>query len=610
MRAGTLMNNLTTTVLLAGLLSAGSGNLRAAEALDSNTGAAAAAGARAADTQVRALYEAEWAWRVQEFGNPDDDMASRAGYLPHVDPATQQRRFEYWSGKLAALNVIPAKEISAEKINAAVLRAVLEAFVAQQRFHEYEAPFTSGGSFWGSLAPRGGFDSVDEYRAYLGRMRDIPRYFDEQIANMRAGLKRGFTPPRVSIEGRESTIAPFAVVDAESNPFYVPLREMPPGISAEDRQRLRSEARTIIAQVVAPAYAKLLPFVREEYIPHARASLAAESLPDGKNYYRAKIREFTTLDLTPEQIHAIGVSEVARIDSDMHETMKKAGWTGDFPGFLTFLKTDPQFYAKTPYELIARSAYIANKINGQLKYTLGLLPRYRFTIRPTPPAVAPFGTGGNGGLESCVMNTYDLPARPLYTLPALVLHECSPGHSLQAALALEGPNRPDLRKYTYFSGYGEGWGLYSEWLGIGMGVYETPYDEFGRETYEMWRAVRLLVDTGIHHSGWTRQQAIDYLSSHTALSNHEITTEVDRYISWPGQALSYKLGEMTIRRKRAEAEAKLGGTFDQRWFNDTILALGAVPLPVLEQQLDEWIAGGGKNPNAPASPPAHSAALR
>jgi len=557
----------------------------------------------AADVEVKALYESEWAWRMKEFADPDDDMTARAGYLPHVDAASQRRRFEYWSKKLAALDAIPENQISTEKINAAVFRAVLQAFVAQQKFRDYEAPFTSGGSFWGSLAPRGGLDGVAEYRAYIGRMRDIPRYFNEQIGNMRAGLKRGFTPPRISIEGREGTIAPFAAADAENNPFFIPFREMPPGISTEERTALRAEARIVIAKSVVPAFAKLLPFVRDDYIPHARTTLAAEDLPDGRAYYEAKIREFTTLELGPEQIHAIGVTEVARIDIDMHETMKKSGWKGDFAAFLAFLKTDPQFYAKTPYELIARATYIANKINGQLKYTLGLLPRYRFTIRPTPAAVAPFGTGGNGGLESCVMNTYNLPARPFYTLPSLVLHECSPGHSLQAALALEGPDRPELRKNTYFSGYGEGWGLYSEWLGIGMGIYETPYDEFGRETYEMWRAARLVVDTGIHRMGWSRQQAIDFLSNHTALSNHEVTTEVDRYISWPGQALAYKLGEMSIRRKRAEAEAKLGGKFDQRWFNDTILGLGAVPLPVLDQQLDEWIAGGGKNPNTAAPTP-------
>jgi uncharacterized protein (DUF885 family) len=563
----------------------------------------AAPGASSADAQIKALYEAEWAWRMKEFGNPDDDQTARAGYLPHVDPASQQKRLDYWSRKLSALNALPESEVSTEKVNAAVFRTVLEAFVAQQKFRDYEAPFTSGGSFWGSLAPRGGLGSVADYRAYIARMRDIPRYFDEQVANMQAGLKRGFTPPRVSIEGRDRSISPFAVPDPERNPFFIPSGEMPAGISAADRDALRSEARAAINQSVAPAYAKLLPFVRDTYIPHARATLAAEELPDGKAYYQAKIREFTTLDLTPEQINAIGVKEVERIDADMQATMRKTGWKGSFEDFLVFLKTDPQFYAKTPYDLIARATYIANKINGQLKYTLGLLPRYRFTIRPTPDAVAPFGTGGNGGLESCVMNTYNLPARPNYTLPALVLHECSPGHSLQAALALESPHQPELRRNTYFSGYGEGWGLYSEWLGIGMGIYETPYDEFGRETYEMWRAARLLVDTGIHHLHWTRRQAIDFLAAHTALSNHEVTTEVDRYISWPAQALSYKLGEMTIRRKRREAEAKLGAKFDQRWFNDTILALGAVPLPVLEQQLDAWIEAGGKNPNAAKTSP-------
>ncbi len=587
-----MRSGLSTRVWVAGMLLAAFG-VQAAAAAD-------AAAPVSADARVKNLYESEWHWRAKELGTPDDDMTARAAFLPHVDPASQQRRLDYWRHALQALNAIPAKDIRAEKINAAVFRTVLEAFVAQQQFRDYEAPFTSGGSFWGSLAPRGGLDNAVEYRAYLGRMRDIPRYFDEQVANMRTGLKRGFTPARVSLEGREGSIASFAVMDAEKNPFYVPFLEMPPNIGAADREALRTEARNVIGQVVAPAFAKLLPFVRDEYIPAARSSLAAESLPDGKAYYLAKIREFTTLELGPDEIHAIGLAEVARIDADMRATMKKAGWDGDFAGFLGFLKTDPQFYAKTPYELIARSTYIANKINGQLKYTLGLLPRYRFTIRPTPAAVAPFGTGGNGGLESCVMNTYNLPARPLYTLPALVLHECSPGHSLQAALALEGPKLPPLRRNTYFSGYGEGWGLYCEWLGIGMGIYETPYDEFGRETYEMWRAARLVIDTGIHHMGWTRQQAIDYLSTRTALSDHEIATEVDRYISWPGQALAYKLGEMLIRRKRAEAEANLKSGFDQRWFNDAILGLGAVPLPVLEQQLDAWMAGGGKNPNATA----------
>jgi uncharacterized protein (DUF885 family) len=550
------------------------------------------------DAKVKALIDAEWAFRIKEFGHPDEGEGPRPDFLPHEDPASQARRLNYWRSTLDKLNAVSAKDIDQQQVDAAVFRAVLEAFVANQQFRDYEAPVTSGESFWGYIAPRGGLENLAEYKAYLGRMRDIPRYFDEQVENMRAGLKRGFTPPKVSLQGRDQTIAAFAETDPEKNPFFTPFIEMPPSIGDKDREALKAEARRVIKNVVVPAYQKLLPFVRDEYIPHARTDLAAEKLPDGKAYYQAKIREFTTLEMDPDKIHALGLSEVKRIDADMHATMQKAGWTGDFAGFLKFLKTDPQFYAKTPYDLLARADYIANKINGQLKYTLGLLPRYRFTIRPTPAAIAPFGTGGNGGLESCVMNTFNLPARPLYTLPSLVLHECSPGHSLQAALALEVPHQSELRKTTYFSGYGEGWGLYCEWLGIGMGIYETPYEEFGRETYEMWRAARLVVDTGVHHLGWSREQAIDFLSSHTALSNHEITTEVDRYISWPGQALAYKLGELTIRRKRAEAEAKLGSKFDQRWFNDTILGLGAVPLPELERQLDLWAAGGGKNPNA------------
>jgi uncharacterized protein (DUF885 family) len=383
---------------------------------------------------------------------------------------------------------------------------------------------------------------------------------------------------------------------------------MPASISAAEREALREEGRAVVAEVVAPAFARLLPFIRDEYIPGARTTLAAEALPNGEAYYATLVKDHTTLDLTPAQIHQIGLQEVARIRAEMDDVMRASGWTGDFAGFLDFLKTDPQFVAKTPYELIARTTWLINKVNGKLGETIGLLPRHRFTILPTPAAIAPFGTGGNGGLDSCVFNTFNLPARKLYTLPALAVHECAPGHSFQAALALEGPSRPPFRRSTSFTGYGEGWGLYTEWLGIGMGMYETPYEDFGRLTYEMWRACRLVIDTGIHDLGWTREQAIDYLSSNTALADHEVETEIDRYISDPGQALAYKLGEMLIRRKRAEAEQRLGEGFDQRWFHDMILDLGSVPLPVLEQQIDLWIAGGGRNPHAQEGASAASAA--
>ncbi|UYY60043.1 DUF885 domain-containing protein [Sphingomonas sp. S2-65] len=554
-----------------------------------------------ANAQLRTLYDAEWRWRQKEFGRLEEDENWTAGadYLPRVDPVSQQRRLAYWQTALAALNRLPAAQFSEpERINAAVFRTTLEAAVAEQRFRLWEMPFNADSNFWSGIAARQPFRKAVEYDRYLGRMRDVPRYFDEQIANMRAGLARGFSVPRATLAGRDSSIEAFAVTDPRKNPFYAPFEALPDSIPAAQQERLRAAARAVITSRIAPAYAKLLTFFRGEYLPRARTTLAAEAMPDGKAFYQAQIREYTTTDLTAEQIHAIGLKEVARIQADMEKTKAAAGFTGDMAAFLRFLRTDQRFYARTPDELLGVSAYVAKRVDGELKNTIGFLPRYRFTIRPVPDAIAPFYTAGRGGLESCMMNTYDLPSRPLYQIPALTLHECSPGHSLQAAIAREGPNQPAFRRQTYFSGFGEGWGLYTEWLGTKMGIYRTPYEEFGRQSYEMWRAARLVIDTGIHHQGWSRQQAIDYLTGHTALSQREVETEVDRYISWPGQALAYKLGELTFRRKRADAERRLGDKFDQRWFHDLVLGLGSVPLPLLEEQVDRWIDAGGPNPHA------------
>jgi uncharacterized protein (DUF885 family) len=417
----------------------------------------------------------------------------------------------------------------------------------------------------------------------------VPRYFDEQIVNMRAGLARGYTVPRVSVLGRDRSIEPYVKVDA-SNPLYTPFTQIPAGTPAADQAALRAEAATVIRDIVAPAYSRLLTMIREEYLVKARTTLAAKAMPDGEAFYQAQIEKHTTLALTPQQIHDIGLKEVARIEAEMRATKDKVNFNGTMAEFFTFLRTDPQFYAKTPRELLSYSAYVAKKADDKLSETIGLLPRRRHGIRPVPDAVAPIYTGGRGGLEACLMNTYNLPARPLYTLASLTLHECTPGHSFQAALALEGPARPPFRNATSFSGYGEGWGLYTEWLGTIMGIYETPYEEFGRLTYEMWRACRLVIDTGIHQFGWTREQAMSYLRDRAALSEHEITTEIDRYIAWPGQALAYKLGELQIRRHRREAEEALGAKFDQRRFHDAILAIGSVPLPVLEQRMAQFIA--------------------
>jgi len=426
---------------------------------------------------------------------------------------------------------------------------------------------------------------------YVARLNDVPRYFDENIANMRAGLKRGFSVPRAVLAGRDVSISAYIdVKKPEDSDFYKPLTDLPATIPAGQQAKLRSACAKAIRERVMPAYAKLLKFFRDEYVPQARNTIAAEALPDGKAFYRQQIREYTTLDLEPEAIHAIGLKEVARIEAEMRESMTKTGFKGDFAAFQKFLRSDPQFYAKTPEELLMRGAWIAKRVDGKLAQYFGLLPRGRFTIEPVPAAIAPFWTAGRGSAHTYWLNTYDLPSRSLYNLPALTLHESAPGHALQGELVEEQKEQPEFRTKSYISAYGEGWALYCEWLGKEMGIYQTPYEEFGRESYDMWRAARLVIDTGIHHGGMTRAEAITYLAGHTALSQHEVETEVDRYISWPGQALSYKLGQLKISELRAQAEKELGTKFDIRKFHDAILELGSVPLPVLEEHIRQFVA--------------------
>ena len=581
-----------TRALIGGALSA-----LLASALILPASAAMQRDTRSADARLRALYTEEWNWRRKEMARSSDDNgeAGASDHFPRVDAASQEARLAYWTRTLATLDGIPLEQLSSEeKVNAQVFRASILSLSNDLKFRIYEAPFNSDTFFWTEFTPRQGFATLSAYRAYLSRLRDVPRYFDEQIANMRAGLARGFTMPRVSVVGRDKTIEPY-VNGGTANPLYAPFTQMPSSISAADKTVLLTQAETVLGEVVAPAYERLLTFMRTEYAPNARTTLAATAMPDGEAYYQAMIEKFTTLNLTAKQIHEIGLKEVARLEKEMEATRLRAKFTGTMAEFFQFLRTDPQFYARSPRELLSYSAYVSKKADWKLAETIGLLPRRRHGIRPVPDALAPIYTGGRGGLEACLMNTYNLPARPLYTLAALTLHECTPGHSFQAALALEGPERPPFRRGTSFSGYGEGWGLYTEWLGTVMGIYETPYEDFGRLTYEMWRAARLVIDTGIHEFGWSREQAMDYLRTRAALSEHEITTEVERYIAWPGQALAYKLGELQIRRHRREAEEKLGSKFDQRQFHDAILAIGSVPLPVLDQRMAQFIADGGVN---------------
>ncbi|WP_235898754.1 DUF885 domain-containing protein [Parahaliea maris] len=556
----------------------------------------------AADSRLQALYEREYQWRQEMLGKVlDDEGEWQLGERwPRVDPATQRTNLAYWDAALAELDALPLEDLSrAEQINAATFRQIVTTLAEEVRYKTYEAPLNSDSFFWTGLFPRqGGFSDVEAYHRYIARLRDLPRFFAENLANMRAGLARGYSVPRVTLIGREKSLEAYLVA-GQDNPFWTPIADMPASIGAADQEALRSAALAAVAEAVVPAYSEVLDFMRNVYLKQARTSLAARDLPDGEAFYQSQIQAYTTLDLTPEEIHKQGLAEVERIQAEMAEVIARTGFEGDLQAFIEFLRTDPRFYAKTPRELLSYSSYVAKRADGKMGEVLGFLPRRRFTILPVPDAIAPFYTSGRGGLNSCLMNTYDLPSRPLFNLPALTLHECAPGHALQAAIAEEAPGEvPRFRRDNYFSGYGEGWGLYTEWLGTRMGVYETPYEDFGRLSYEMWRACRLVIDTGVHYFGWSRDRALAYLGERTALSTHEVTTEVDRYISWPGQALAYKLGEMLIRRKRAEAEAALGTDFDQRYFHDVILGLGSVPLPVLEAELDAWIAAGGPNPYA------------
>jgi len=544
-----------------------------------------------ADARLKALYDGFSTWDAAESAVFEDSRGEiqAADHLPKVDLASQQRRAAHLQELLTKLNAISDAQLSpGERVNAAVFRTLLENAISDAHFRLWEMPFNSDSSFWTYL-DSDRLDDAGQYRRYIARMRDIPRYFDEQIVNMRAGLARGFSIPRATLEGRDASIAAFLADDVTKSPFHKAFDTMPETIPAAEQQALRTQGEAAIRDSVQPAYRKLLGFFRTEYLPKTRTTVSAHDLPDGDAYYRATIREFTTLDLGPEEIHQIGLKQVAQIEAQMRQTMRDSGFKGSFDEFLKFLKTDPQFQAKTPDELMGVSAYVAKRTDKVIGNYFGLLPRRRFGIIPVPDSIAPFYTGGRGGLENCMMNTYNLPTRPLYNIPALTLHECEPGHSFQAALSVEQKALPRFRQNLYFSGYGEGWGLYCEWLGNEMGIYRTPYERFGQQSYAMWRAARLVIDTGLHRYGWSRQQAVDYLAGHTALSQHEVETEVDRYISWPGQADSYMLGFLTLRKLRSEAEAALGPKFDIRAFHDRFLAMGAVPLSVLEQQMHEFI---------------------
>ncbi len=563
-----------------------------------------AAAAQAPAATLHELFDDEWEFRLRE--NPL--LATSVGdhrydhLLPGASPRDHLRRASAARQFQERLEQIDRSALSeADKVNYDVFAFMLRHQVDRARFRAYRIPLNSDSGFYMLLnwAVRSQpFRTTDDYQAWLRRLSAFPGHVQDNMDNMRQGLADGFTLPAVILEDVAGVIESMANTAIDESPLFRPFLNLPPEMDGELADALPEIGRYSMEVEVMPALREFHRFFVEEYIPGARKSLGATALPEGEDFYAAEVRYYTNLELTPEQVHQTGLAEVARIRAEMEAIIAEVEFEGSFAEFLAFLRSDPQFFADTPRELLMHASYLAKQADGKLPEFFGKLPRQPYTVEPVPDAIAPNYTGGryvgaplDGPRAGAYwVNTYALDKRTLYTLPALTLHEAVPGHHLQIALAKELEGRPDFRLNIYPHAYGEGWGLYSEKLGVEMGIYETPYQNFGRLTYEMWRACRLVVDTGMHAKGWTRQQALDYLSSNTALSLLEVRTEIDRYIAWPGQALAYKIGELKILELRRRASDALGAAFDVREFHDRVLGEGGVPLPVLEGIIDRYIA--------------------
>ncbi|HFB54783.1 MAG TPA: DUF885 family protein, partial [Hellea balneolensis] len=442
------------------------------------------------------------------------------------------------------------------------------------------------------------FDTVRDYEAYAARLSELPRYFDQHMNNMKRGIATHYTASQDILPGIISVVKTLSTGDAKNHALYEPFTHIPTNFSQDEQERLQALGLKTLNESVLPAYAKLLAFLENDYSTAARQQPGIGNSEQGRAYYAALVKYYTTLDITPDEVHELGLAEVKRIRTEMQDAIIASGFEGSFKEFLNFLRTDEQFYAKTPDELMKEAAWIAKRIDGKMPEFFGTLPRNSYGVMAVPDDIAPFYTTGrywggnlaNGQAGNYMVNTYDLSQRPLYNLPALTLHEGVPGHHHQISLAQELTNVPAFRQNLYPGAFGEGWGLYAEKLGVEMGIYRTPYENFGRLSYEMWRACRLVVDTGMHWKGWSRERAEKCFFDNSALAPHNIHTEVERYISWPGQALSYKIGELKILELRHRAEEELGEAFDLRKFHDAVLGNGGLPLNILEEQIDIWIA--------------------
>ena len=501
--------------------------------------------------------------------------------------------------KLTAVS--PTNLSETDKISRELLLFVLQDKIDEHTYKMYLNPITNESAFHLNLSRMANrnFKNKKQVIGYLKQLENLPKRVAYNLNLLRAGVKEEISQPKAVFYKYENTYEKHIVEDVTKSEFFVPFLKLPSSFSAALKDSIISAAKISVQKNAIDQYKKIKTFFEEEYFPNTRKGLGVSTVPNGKEFYQNRINFYTTsTKYNAEDIHQIGLKEVARIKAEMLKIIKDLGFKGTFADFLKFLRTDEQFYAKTPKELLMFARDIAKRIDAELPKYFITLPRKPYGVVPVPAAIAPNYTGGrySGSRSETTagfywVNTYNLPSRTLYTIPALTAHEAVPGHHLQMSLNNELPKTiPSFRRNLYLSAFGEGWGLYSEYLVEEMDIYTTPYEKFGQLTYEMWRACRLVVDTGVHAKGWTRQQMIDYMASNTALSMHEVTTETDRYISWPGQALSYKMGEIKIREMRKKAETELGDAFNIREFHEVILAEGTVTLSILESRINSYIA--------------------
>jgi len=521
-------------------------------------------------------------------------------------PFATEDAFHAWREQLNGFNKrlggISRQSLTvADQLNHELFSHLLEDEISELGFNAYRMPISRTGGFhlmFPDIFQVMPFESVQDYEMYISRLNAFQRYARENIELMRIGLRTGYLPPRCTLTDVDKQLKAQMVSDPTDNALYQPFTNFPPHINEPTRQKLCQFAQEAILGSVVPGYQALLQFVEQEYLPGARENIATIDLPDGEAFYAHRIYYYTSLHLTPKQVHEIGLDEVGRIRAEMEEVIKKTGWKGTIPDFLEFLRSDPRFYVTTSEALLEKTALVLKRMDGELPRLFKTLPRMPYGIRAVPDYAAEgetaayYNPGLGDGTRAGVyyVNTYDLLSRPLYEIEALSLHEAVPGHHLQLALQAELSDLPMFRRYCGYMSFVEGWALYAERLGLEAGFYTDPYSDFGRLSYEMWRACRLVVDTGMHALGWSRQQAIDHLVKNTSSTLLNIINEIDRYIAWPGQALAYKLGELKIRALRTRAEEKLGDKFNLREFHDVLLLSGAVSMDVLEGMVEGWVA--------------------